>query len=334
MATITDVARAAGVSTATVSRTLSNPEVVSEATRDRVRRAVADLGYSLNGAAKSLRTARSMRIILSLPDVTNPFFSSIIRGAEEVAQRAGYSILVGDTHYDSEKEEYFAAMLSRRDADGIIFLGHRLAPSAANLVTRLGKQAPVVNGCEFRPELDVPSVHIENSVAAAETMQHLYDLGHRRIGVITGPMFSPLSRDRLAGVRAAAAGRGMTAELIVENGDFTIETGEAISLRMLTSPSRPSAIFCFSDEMAIGALMGVRRAGLACPGDVSVMGFDDIRYARTTYPPLTTIRQPMFEIGRKTVRILIDILEKRTADPQSETLPHELIVRGSTGPAH
>ncbi len=333
MTTIADVARAAGVSTATVSRTLSNPEAVSERRRRLVLQAVETLGYAPNYAAKSLRTTRSQRIILTVPDISNPFFSAVIRGAEEVLQAVNYSLLIGDTRHDNAREEYYANMLSRREADGMIFLGHRLAPTAAAIVARLGAEAPIVNGCEYEPDLNVSSVHIANAVAAAEAMQHLYDIGHRRIGVITGPLLSPLSRDRLGGVQGAAAGRGHRCDLLLRTGDFSVDSGEAHARSLLDEDQPPTAIFCFSDEMAIGAIAALRERGLDCPGDVSVVGFDDIRYARAFQPALTTINQPKELIGRKTVEILLGILHgKAPVGGASITLPHELIVRESTAP--
>ena len=332
MITIADVARAAGVSTATVSRTMSNPKSVSEARRKLVLQTVEALGYTPNYAAKSLRTTRTQRIILTVPDISNPFFSAVIRGVEEAARTAGYSILIGDTHHDSEREEYYARMLSRREADGMIFLGHRLAPTAASLVSRLGSAAPVVNGCEYDPSLNVASVHIGNAVAAAEVMQHLYELGHRRIGVITGPLASPLSRDRLGGVQGAAAGRGLWGEVLVRTGDFSVDSGEALAKSLLDENQPPSAIFCFSDEMAFGTIAALRDRGLDCPADMSVVGFDDLRLASAYYPALTTVRQPKELIGSRAVEILLSILSGETDHIASITLPHELIVRASTAP--
>ena len=329
---IADVAKAAGVSTATVSRALSKPESVSQRRRELVLRTVEALGYAPNYAAKSLRTTRSQRIIMTVPDISNPFFSAIIRAAEQTAQAAGYAILIGDTCHDSDREEYYARMLARREADGLIFLGHWLAPSAAGIVTRLGMAAPIVNGCEYEPDLNVSSVHIDNAAAAAEAMRHLYELGHRRIGIVTGSVLSPISRDRLEGVRGAAAGRGLGDELPTRVGDFSIDSGEALTHELLDEACPPTAIFCFSDEMAIGAIGALRERGLDCPGDVSVVGFDDIRVARAYHPGLTTIRQPKELIGRKTVEILLSILAGNGDGGTSITLPHELVVRGSTAP--
>jgi LacI family repressor for deo operon, udp, cdd, tsx, nupC, and nupG len=330
VATIQDVARSAGVSTATVSRVLSAPEVVAEATRERVMAAVAELGYAPSAAAKSLRTTRTEKILVTVPDISNPFFSQVIRGVEEAATAAGYSVLLGDTRHEPEREEQYGQMLRRKEADGLIFLGHRLPAGLSELVATLGPRTPIVNGCEYSPGLGVSSAHIDNAAAAAEAMDHLYALGHVRIGVITGPLASPLSRDRLEGVRTAAARHGRAAQLALETGDFTIESGLAQGLALLAGRTRPTAIFCFSDEMAMGALEAVRRSGLSCPADVSLVGFDDIRYARHLDPPLTTVSQPMARIGHETVRLLLDILSGDAPVVSHVTLAHRLIVRAST----
>src|SRR5262249_15934956 len=152
----------------------------------------------------------------------NPFFSQILQGIEDTAQREGYAVLVGDTQHDVEREERYASMLKRREADGLIFLGHRLPKEASEFVRPPnGCWAPVDNVCEFSPRLGVPSFHIDNAKAAAEAMVRLYRLGHRRIGVITGPLISPLSRDRLRGVKACARKNRAEPEFIVMNGDFS-----------------------------------------------------------------------------------------------------------------
>jgi LacI family repressor for deo operon, udp, cdd, tsx, nupC, and nupG len=332
MATIQDVAKSAGVSTATVSRVLSAPERVAESTRTRVMAAIDRLGYAPNVAAKSLRTLRTEKILVTVPDISNPFFSQVIRGVEEAATAAGYSVLLGDTRHDPAREEQYARMLRRKEADGLIFLGHRLPEAAADLVAALGPAAPIVNGCEYSPDLHVSSAHIDNAQAAAEAMDHLYALGHRRVGVITGPLVSPLSRDRLAGVEGAAARHGRSADLCVATGDFSIDAGVAHTLALLGAAPAPTAIFCFSDEMAMGALAALRRRGLKCPQDVSLVGFDDIRFAAFLDPALTTVSQPMERIGHEVVGLLLEILSGRAAGPRHVTLPHSLVIRASTAP--
>ena len=223
-------------------------------------------------------------------------------------------------------------MLNRREADGIIFLGHRLPTVLATILARDGGRAPIVNGCEFTPTLGVSSAHIDNAEAGYQVMQALYGLGHCDIALVLGPADSPLTRDRLAGARKAAEERGLAANLIVESGDFSIESGRRAAMALFARTKRPTAIFCFSDEMAIGTLAAARTAGISCPSELSVVGFDDIQMARYVDPPLATVRQPMARIGRKTVELLLDILSGRQTEPVHATLPYEIIARESMGP--
>ena len=333
MSTIYEVAKRAGVSTATVSRVLSRPDVVARDTRRKVLQAVERLGYEPNYAAKNLRTPKSRKLLVTVPDLSNPFFSLILQGIEDAAQREGYAVLVGDTQHNEKREERYALILKRKEAEGLIFLGHRLPKEATKFLKSLSpKPAPIVNGCEFSPGLGVPSVHIDNAKAAAEAMDHLYRLGHRRIAVITGPLVSPLSRDRLRGATARAKAERAERDLTIMQGDFSIASGSAAAEKLLLRADPPSAIFCFNDEMAIGVIDTAKRLRKTVPRDLSVMGFDDIRFARYTDPPLTTIAQPMREIGEGTVRLLLEILRGNAISPVSVTLPHTLMVRGSTAP--
>jgi LacI family repressor for deo operon, udp, cdd, tsx, nupC, and nupG len=330
MPTIYEVAKRAGVSPSTVSRVLSRPDVVSAETRLRVMRAVDRLGYIPNSTAKNLRRARTGKLLVTVPDISNPFFSLILQGIEDAAQREDYAVLFGDTQHDEGREQRYALMLKSKEADGLIFLGHRLPEAAAILAKAAAPRcAPIVNGCEFNPRLGVPSVHIDNERAAADVTHLLYDLGHERIGVITGPLASPLSADRLRGATVTARRRGGDLLLVVP-GDFSVESGSAAAQQMLASPRPPTAIFCFNDEMAIGVLELARSKRIRVPRDLSVVGFDDIRFARYMEPPLTTVSQPMRAIGEGTVRLLLAILNDGAVTPDSVTLPHTLVTRGST----
>ena len=333
MSNIYEVARRAGVSASTVSRVLSRPDVVSPDTRKRVLATVEELGYAPNSVARNLRTRRSDKILVTVPDITNPFYALVIKGIESAAQAGGYTVLLGNTQSDTRHEERYARMIKRKEADGLIFLGHRMPKPAAELVAAMAPRcAPVVHGCEYSPALGVASVHIDNEAAASDAMDHLYGLGHRRIGILTGPLVSPLSRDRLAGATARARTAKAEGDLVVKHGDFTIESGNALAAAMLAAVNPPTAIFCFSDEMAIGAVAAVKARGLLVPEDVSIVGFDDIRFARHIDPPLTTISQPMREIGEGTVRLLLAILRGDEVQPVSVVLPHKLTVRWSTAP--
>ncbi|QTH21551.1 LacI family DNA-binding transcriptional regulator [Rhizorhabdus wittichii] len=333
MSTIKMVAARAGVSTATVSRALSNPDIVVPETRAKVQAAIEELGYAPNFAAKSLRMLRTSKIVMMVPDVSNPFFSEVLRRAEDMAEQAGYSVLLGDTRDDANREAQFADMLQRKEVDGVIFLGHRMPVTLVNAVKDKGPRAPIVNSCDFSPAFGVSGVHIDNVRAAQEAMALLQSMGHRRIGIITGPVESNITSDRLTGVKRAAETPGRETELLIRHADYTIEAGQRETERLLALPARPTAIFCFSDEMAVGALAACRAYDLECPRDLSIVGFDDIRYARYLDPPLTTVRQPMELIGKTAVRLLLAIIDGTATETRVVTLDHELVVRGSTGPA-
>jgi LacI family repressor for deo operon, udp, cdd, tsx, nupC, and nupG len=328
MPTIIQVAAMAGVSTATVSRVLSHPDRVSEETRRRVLDVVDSLGYKPNVAARTLRTLRAAKILVTVPDISNPFFASVIRGAEEAARDAGYAVVVGDTRHDPLIEDQYADMLSSREVDGLIFLGHRLPDNLRPLVSKQGARAPVVNGCEYSPDIGVPSVHIDNAAAGCDALEHLISLGHRDIGVITGPPVSPISRDRLTGAMQAAERHGLGDRLRVRVGDYSAQS--AFELMGDLIARGVTGLFCFSDEMAMGAISAIRQAGLACPDDISVIGFDDLPLARFFQPGLTTIAQPKGRIGHHAVDLLVGILSGTDNLVNQITLPHELVVRRST----
>jgi LacI family repressor for deo operon, udp, cdd, tsx, nupC, and nupG len=330
MATIQDVAALAGVSTATVSRTLSAPDIVSEKTRNRVQSAVAKLNYTPNAAARILRTTRTHKILVMVPDISNPFYSVVIRGIEESAHAAGYSVLLGDTQYDKSRENQYADMFQRKEADGLIILASGLPDALRYTVKRSSSLLAIVNGHEYDPDVNVLSVYIDNAAASRDVITHLYDLGHRRIAILAGPDNHTLDGARLNGALACANSFPEPVALQVTAGGFRAESGFRRTLDILAAPDRPTALYCFNDELAMGALSAMRRLGLRCPADVSIVGFDDTRYARMMDPPLTTVRQPMKNLGRTTVDLLLKVLEGNNPDAQSIQLHHRLIVREST----
>lgn len=329
MSNIHSVAKRAGVSTATVSRALTRPHVVAPDTRRKVLTAVAALDYAPNSAARHLRTLRSRTLLVMLPDISKPFYAPVLQGIEDAAHREGYAVLLGDTREDPSREERYSLMLRRKEADGLVVLGHRLPKATAALMRGgLAERPAVVNCCAGYVGLGVPSVHIDNGTAATEAMDHLYGLGHRRVGLISGPIDSPVIRERLRGARASATAHCALAELHVTHGDFSVESGVEGANQLLNEGEPPTAIFCFNDEMALGAMDAARRRGMRVPTDLSVVGFDDIPLARYVSAPLTTVAQPMREIGASSVRLLLDMLDGRQA--ASLTLPHQLMVRNTT----
>lgn len=319
------MARLAGVSTATVSRALSNPALVSEETRAAVDQAVQATGYRINHAARNLRHRRTGGIVALVPGLANPFFSQILSGIASVLAPAGYNLLVADTRSAGADTLLSYAEPSR--ADGLIVLDGTL-PAAG--LTRM----PVVLACEWVPGLVAPRVKIDNREAAAMAVNHLADLGHRRIGHVAGPPGNVLTEARQAGWQEACIARGLTPDpALLYPGDFGLDSGQRAARLWLDQPkdSRPTAVFLASDEMACGFIGEVLRHGIRVPQDLSVVGFDDIELVAHIAPPLTTIRQPRNQLGRIAAERLLARLEGRVDDSDT-VLPVELVLRGSTAP--
>lgn len=332
MVTIKEVARLAGVSTATVSRTLAAPDKVAKVTRERVMRAVRDSGYVPNTLGRNFRQRRSNLVLVLVPDISNPFFSSIIRGIERVAGEQGYRILLGDTQYNASRQRDYSELVTQRQADGIICLGMDIPFSY-----RKGRKSidpawpPFVMACEYDGQIPVPTVCIDNEAAALAAVGELIALGHRNIAFINGPEASPICRDRLAGYRRALTEAGITPrQPWWRHGDFSLASGHREMRRLLAQKQRPSAVFCANDEMAMGAMRAAREAGLDLPGELSVMGFDDIDVAAYAWPSLSTVRQPRDAIGVQAMRLMLDLLQGRTAPQERVILPHEIVLREST----
>lgn len=328
MSSIKDVARLAGVSTATVSRTLAEPEKVTEETRRKVQAAIRKSGYVRNALARSFRMQRTQTILVLIPDIGNPFYSLIIQGLEEVAQQHRYRLLLGDTQNSPARENEYLQSVMQRQVDGVISLGHTL-PDMPKI--KGGKAIPLVMACEYLHDASVASVSIDNIAAAALATQHLLDLGHRRIAFINGPAASPLCKDRLSGYRNALkkAGVSYNKDLVVR-GDFSLQSGEHAVQALFDNKMGFSAIFSANDAMAIGAIKVLRKQGKSVPGDISVVGFDDIEFAQYLAPPLTTIHQPRREIGRATMVKMIAKLAGGSAPTNRTVLAHELVLRSST----
>jgi LacI family transcriptional regulator, repressor for deo operon, udp, cdd, tsx, nupC, and nupG len=322
---IKEVARAAKVSVATVSRTLAMPDVVAPDTRLRVHDAVRRLGYAPNAQARNLRTARTNVIVALVPDISNPFFAEVIRGIEQVAHQSRYSVLLGDTQYNRDREQVYADLLGTRQADGLITLLPHIPK-----ITAVGR-LPIVNACEYVKDRSITSVYVDNVAAAQEATEYLVTLGHRAIAFITGPMNSPISVDRDQGYEKALTHAGIKRNRrLTAEGDFSAESGIRAIESLFARAERFTAVFCSNDEMALGALRAIKSRGLRVPQDVSVVGFDDIRFARYSDPPLTTVAQPMGDLGREAMSMLIEILTGADVPPRKRILPTQLVVRGST----
>lgn len=328
LSNIREVARLAGVSVATVSRTLKSPERVLPKTRDKVNAAVEQAGYRPNLMAVQFRSRRTGNLVILVPTIANTFFARVISGAQQSAQAAGYRLLLCDTQGQAEVEQEFAALVYAHQADGVIQL--RASNPFASLPP--GAEAlPLVNACEVLKDADYPTISLDNRAAAQAMTEYLIGLGHRRIGIIKGPRSSPLTLDRVAGYEDALRQAGLAVDPgLICHGDFTLSAGYDGAEAMLALAERPSALFCENDEMAIGALKRIKEAGLRVPEDISLVGFDDIPFAAYCDPPLTTIAQPAETFGRRAVEMLIALIEKTPVAERHVTLPFELTVRGSS----
>lgn len=329
---IKDIARVAGVSTATVSRALGGSARVTEATRERVHEAARKLNYRRNVRARNLRIQKSMAVLLVVRNMSNPFYLDIFKGAEAIARAAGYVVLMGNTEDDSAREIEYFDMLRDGQADGMILMTGNLPVDHQVLDGETG-MAPIVVALEAIENCSLPLVEIDNHAASKAAVQHLLDLGHRRIGHIAGPVPEVLGQLRLDGFRAAMAEAGLSAPPSHEAvGDYSIQSGRRCCRAIFASPEPPTALFVANDEMAFGAIGELRDMGLRVPQDISVIGFDDLFVSDSFSPPLTTIRQPSVEIGQKTMTVLLDILDGRLQSRDICQMPTRLVVRGSTAP--
>lgn len=328
VATIQDVAKAAGVSTATVSRTLSKPSVVAATTRDAVLKAVAETGYRVNATASNLRRQRTGSVIVLLPNIANPFFSQILAGLASVLTPAQYGMLISDTQSGPDPDRLLSDHLTSGLADGLVLLDGSLSQAALDIPGR----PPVVMACEWMGT-DLPSVRVENSKGAALAVGHLAQMGHRDIGHVTGPQGNVLTESRLNGFRAAIAALGLPLrEDWILEGDFSMDSGAAVAREWLAMTDRPSALFFSSDEMAVGFMGAVQRAGHKVPADVSVVGFDNIEMVQHLSPALTTIRQPRTQIGIRAAELLLGMIDSGNRNGPSDLIEVEFIRRDSVGP--
>lgn len=330
---IQDVARIAGVSTATVSRTLSNPKAVVEAKRAAVLQAIRSTGYRMNVAAQNLRRRRTNSVLALVPNLANPFFSKILSGVSNVLAPAGYNLIISDSHANGNLvvKEQLMSYLDRGGADGLILFDGAISLEYLDNEKRDHPLPPTVLACEWIEGSQLPRVRIDNENGAIIAIEHLYGLGHRKIGFIKGPAGNVLSISREIGMRRALAQHDLKIQPDwIFCGDFSFESGVSAAKRWLGLNNKPTAVFCVSDEMAIGFIGALQRAGKNVPKDVSVMGFDQIELAGYSNPSLTTISQPRTEIGSVAAQTLLALINNETIENTDRLLPVELIKGAST----
>jgi LacI family transcriptional regulator len=339
MTSIVDVAKKAQVSVTTVSRVLNNSDhQVNEKTRQRVLEAAEALNFRPNALARALVSERSKIIGVIVGDASDPYFATIIRGISDVAREQGYLTIICNSDRVAEVELNYIRMLMDYRADGIIFAGGALNYSFYNeqlgqLFAQMKAQSvAVVSLGNHLP--DIPKVTIDNFQSTLDMTEYLIGLGHRRIGYISGPPDLMTSSIRLEGYKQALARHQIPfiADLVVDS-DFTFEQGQELTEHFLNLDPWPTAIFGSNDRVAIGSLVKLKERGIDVPGQISVVGFDNISSTLQVDPPLTTIHVPMHEMGSRGMKQLLNLLDGKPVDALHE-LPYELLIRGSSGPAN
>lgn len=330
MATIRDVAKEAGLSTGTVSKALSNPDKVTQKNLIKIEAAIKKLNYKPNMLAQQFRSSRANTIVVMVPDIANLFFAKVISGIETVAQQAGFNVLLGDTKDSLKREKAFVRMVETRLADGLINL--RPYRPDESLLPCDDVLSVTASSCENTPSY---SVRIDNVGAAEKVVRHLLNLGHQRIGVITGLKDNPHTVDRLKGYTLALEKAGIEVDpSIILEGDFNYWSGLSAAEQFCQMKNRPTAIFCMNDEMAIAAMKGFTDKGIKIPESLSITGFDDMEVSKYVVPTLTTIAQPAEKIGERSAELLISLIKGETPSTIEHVLPYEFIIRESTAAPH
>ncbi len=340
-ATNGDVARRAGVSTATVSRVLAGLGGARADTRARVLEAARELGYRPSGVARSLKLRTTQTLGLIITDIENPFFPQLVRAVEDVAREHGFALLLCNATDDPDREASYLDLLVDRRVDGVVIAVSGLGARHREWLAE--PPLPVVLVNTVAPGLPHPSIASDNVDGGRQAAAHLLDLGHRRIGVLTAGARNADAPARVEGVRQAFVEHGLDpAAVPIVVGEPGVGGGEASLVRLLADAPDTTGVVAYNDLMAIGAMRAVRASGRTVPGDVSVVGFDDVAIAAYTDPPLTTIAQAIGELGRWAVERLVERLadgaaladgEKPWARSQPVTvLPVRLVARGSSGP--
>jgi LacI family transcriptional regulator len=332
MPTIRDVAKQAGVAPTTVSRVINNSGYVSAETRSRVEAAIQELGYVPNRLARSLRLRRTNTLALIVTDITNPFWTTVVRGVEDVANDAGFTVILCNTDESSAKQDAYLQVLLQKRVDGILFVPVASAAEPVELVQRQG--VPVVVLDRRVPGAQVDVVRGDSEGGAYQLTRHLLDLGHRRVAALSGPKTVSTSVERVAGYRRALQEAGLDegAEW-VHYGLFTQRSGYQTTQEALERTPRPTALFAANNFIAIGALRALGDAGLRVPEDCSLVSFDDLASELVIDPFLTVADQPAYEMGRQATELLIARLSDTATNGYKEiVLPIEVIVRRSCGP--
>ncbi len=331
LANMVDVARRADVSVATVSRVLNNQPSVAPELAERVMAAVRELKYEPNFTARNLRRNESRTLVILTPNITNPYYANIIAGIAQGAQEHGYSYFLFNTEGKRELDEQILDRLKKHQADGAILLAAELG---ADWIDDYAREYPVVQCSEFDPRYDIPHVSVDNYRATRDAMAYLIAGGHTRIGTISSDNRFFSTAERLRAFRDALREANLPfGEEYVRYATqgYTFGMGLKSARSLLAQEKRPTALFCISDMLALGAIAGAKEMGFRVPEDVTVVGFDDVEYTTMFHPYVTTVVQPCFDIGHTALEMVCKLIRHKPV-PTEVVLPHRLMIRESSGP--
>ena len=329
MSSIKEVAKIAKVSTATVSRVLNNQANVKEDLRERVLDAVKQLDYHPSNIARSMRKQSSRIIGIVIPDISNPFFTAVVRGIEDIALGKQYKVFLCNSDRNPEKDRMYIEVLAMERISGAIIVPYK----EENLQPLIKLDIPFVFVNQTLPGLKADSVVLDNFKGAYEATRHLIDLGHTRIGLINAPKNRPAETQRYIGYQKALLDSGINIDPdLIVSGEFHAETAEQATNTLLEMPDPPTALFSLNNTMTIGTLKSVTKHNLRIPEDISVIGFDDMPWLSFFTPPITVVQQPTYKIGTSAAELLFNRIESQEKPAINNLiLTPELIVRNSTG---
>ncbi|KGA96619.1 catabolite control protein A [Alkalihalobacillus alcalophilus ATCC 27647 = CGMCC 1.3604] len=328
--TIYDVAREAGVSMATVSRVVNGNPNVKPTTRKKVLEAIERLGYRPNAVARGLASKKTTTVGVIIPDISNIFFAELARGIEDIATMYKYNIILCNSDQNEDKEIHLINTLLEKQVDGIVFMGSQITEEHVEQFKR--SPVPVVLAATLDTDKEIPSVNIDYKQAAYDAIQSLTEKGHQKIGMLSGSLDDPVNGfQKFAGYRSALEDANIEFdEELVVLGDYTYDSGIEAMEKFVNLADKPTAIFAANDEMALGVIHGAQDRGFQIPEDFEVIGFDNTRLATMVRPTLTTVVQPMYDIGAVSMRLLTKYMNKEELDDHIVVLPHRIEFRSST----
>jgi len=331
---IKDIARAAGISHSTVSRALNDSTLVNAETKARVRRLAQEMGYSPDAAARSLVSGRTRTVGVVVTTIADPFVAVVVEGIERTAYACGYSLILAASHNEPQREIAAVEMLRSKRVDSVIVTSSRVGALHQERLGSAGVPVILLNSHSQQQMPNAYSVRVDDVHGGRLATEYLIGLGHRRIAHVAGLKGHSDSNDRLNGYRSALASAGIAFDpAYVISGTGRLDGGREALPALLALPERPSAVFCYNDMTAIGLLSAARDAGVAVPRDLAVIGFDDILWAAHVTPALTTVAQPMFELGERAMNMALVLMNQKEIAPRDVTdviLQGQLIVRDST----